>query len=118
MREAMRKVGVTRAVEISFLADIPAEGSGLGSSSSVTVGVLSALYHYVGVTPTSEQLAQEACEIEIDVLGKPIGVQDQYIAAYGGLRCLRFGPKRSVKVESLHASRTVLDVLALAGMSM
>jgi D-glycero-alpha-D-manno-heptose-7-phosphate kinase len=87
VREAMRKVGVTKGIEISFLSDIPAEGSGLGSSSSVTVGVLNALYHYVGAVPTPERLAREACDIEIRILGKPIGVQDQYIAAYGGLRC-------------------------------
>src|SRR2546422_9172847 len=86
VREAMRKVGVTKGVEISFLSDIPAEGSGLGSSSSVTVGVLHALYHFLDAPVTAERLAQEACEIEIEILKKPIGVQDQYIAAYGGLR--------------------------------
>jgi D-glycero-alpha-D-manno-heptose-7-phosphate kinase len=109
VREAMRKVGVTEGVEISFMADIPAEGSGLGSSSSVTVGVLNALYHYMGATPTAEQLAREACEIEIDVLGKPIGVQDQYIAAYGGLRYLQFGPGPEVRVNSVKATRATLD---------
>ena len=110
VREAMRKVGVSRGVEISFLADIPAEGSGLGSSSSVTVGVLNALYHLKGITPTPEQLALEACEIEIDIVGKPIGVQDQYFAAYGGLRFMRFGP-RGVEVESVAASREILEDL-------
>ncbi len=111
VREAMRKVGVTKGVEISFLADIPAEGSGLGSSSSVTVGVLNALYHYVGETPTAERLAREACEIEIDTNGKPIGVQDQYIAAYGGLRCFDFGPGEKIRVESVSASRSTLEDL-------
>jgi D-glycero-alpha-D-manno-heptose-7-phosphate kinase len=109
VREAMRKTGVTKAVEISFLSDIPAEGSGLGSSSSVTVGVLNALYHFIGETPTADQLAREACEIEIDILGKPIGVQDQYIAAYGGLRQLRFGPGDKVVAEPLHPSRSALE---------
>ena len=111
VREAMRKVGVTKAVEISFLSDIPAEGSGLGSSSSITVGVLNALYHFVDATPTTEQLAREACEIEIDILGKPIGVQDQYIAAYGGLRCFEFGPGRNIRASSIHLSRWTLDDL-------
>lgn len=111
VREAMRKVGVTKAVEISFLSDIPAEGSGLGSSSSVTVGVLNALYHYVDQMPTAGQLAREACEIEIDILGKPIGMQDQYIAAYGGLRCFHFGPGREVKTEPVQASRAALEDL-------
>jgi D-glycero-alpha-D-manno-heptose-7-phosphate kinase len=109
VREAMRKVGVTKAVEVSFLSDIPAEGSGLGSSSSVTVGVLNALYHFVDETPTAEQLAREACEIEIEILKKPIGVQDQYIAAYGGLRCFQFGPGRDIKVTAVKMSRTVLE---------
>jgi D-glycero-alpha-D-manno-heptose-7-phosphate kinase len=111
VREAMRKVGVTRGVEISFLSDIPAEGSGLGSSSSVTVGVLNALYHFVDATPTTERLAREACEIEIETLGKPIGVQDQYIAAYGGLRYFEFGPGRKVTTTPLKTSRTALDDL-------
>lgn len=111
VREAMRKVGVTKGIEISFLSDIPAEGSGLGSSSSVTVGVLNALYHYVGAAPTVEQLAREACEIEIEILGKPIGVQDQYIAAYGGLRCFEFGPGTAVQVTSVETTRTALEDL-------
>ncbi len=111
VREAMRKVGVTKGIEISFLSDIPAEGSGLGSSSSVTVGVLNTLYHYVGATPTTEQLAREACEIEIEILGKPIGVQDQYIAAFGGLRYLEFGPGREVKVTAVKTTRTALEDL-------
>jgi len=111
VREAMRKVGVTKGIEISFLSDIPSEGSGLGSSSSVTVGVLHALYCFIGETPTAEQLAREACEIEIGKLGKPIGVQDQYIAAYGGLRCFEFGPGRNVKTSSVKISRACLEDL-------
>ena len=91
VREAMRKTGVLDGVEITTLADIPSEGSGLGSSSSITVGLLNALYTYQGEQVPAERLAREACEIEIDILGKPIGVQDQYIAAYGGLRLFTFG---------------------------
>jgi len=117
VREAMRKVGVKQAVEISFLSDIPAEGSGLGSSSSVTVGVLNALYHFVGGTPTAEQLAREACEIEIRILGKPIGVQDQYIAAYGGLRQFKFGPGQNIQGEPLSVSRHALEDLDIMLMS-
>lgn len=111
VREAMRKVGVTKGIEISFLSDIPSEGSGLGSSSTVTVGVLHALYAYVGETPTAERLAREACDIEIRQLGKPIGVQDQYIAAYGGLRYFQFGPGKDVKVNSVTLSRGTLEDL-------
>jgi D-glycero-alpha-D-manno-heptose-7-phosphate kinase len=111
VREALRKVGVIKGIEISFLSDIPAEGSGLGSSGSVTVGVLNALYHYVGSIPTPERLAREACDIEIRILGKPIGVQDQYIAAYGGLRCFEFGPGPAVTVSSVETTRTALEDL-------
>ena len=100
-RESLRKVGITGGVEIATMADIPSEGSGLGSSSSVTVGLLHALYAFKGYLVTPERLAKEACEIEIDVLGKPIGKQDQYIAAYGGLRRIVFNPDESVTVTSI-----------------
>jgi D-glycero-alpha-D-manno-heptose-7-phosphate kinase len=85
VREAMRTTGVAKGVEITTLADIPSSGSGLGSSSSITVALLHALYAYQNRLVTAEQLATEACRIEIDILGKPIGKQDQYAAAYGGL---------------------------------
>jgi D-glycero-alpha-D-manno-heptose-7-phosphate kinase len=104
IREAMRETNVTQGVEITTLSDIPAHGSGLGSSSSVTVGVLNALYAYQGISKTAEDLAQKACEIEIDVLGKPIGKQDQYIVAYGGLRHIQFQSDESVLVENLPIS--------------
>lgn len=93
VREAMRLVGITKGIEITTLADIPSEGTGLGSSSSITVGLLQALYAYRGETKTAETLAQEACRIEIDILGAPIGKQDQYIAAYGGFRFITFNGK-------------------------
>ncbi|MCE5200058.1 MAG: GHMP kinase [Armatimonadota bacterium] len=101
VREAMRMVGVTKGLEVSTMADIPSEGSGLGSSSTVTVGLLNALHAYKGETINAEILAREACEIEINVLGKPIGKQDQYIAAYGGLRYFRFHGNEEVEVESI-----------------
>ncbi|MEZ4867739.1 MAG: GHMP kinase [Caldilineaceae bacterium] len=99
VRECLRKTGITCGVEISTMADIPSEGSGLGSSSTVTVGLLNAMYTYCRTPVTHEQLARDACEIEIDVLGKPIGIQDQYIAAYGGQRFLSFGRNDVVTVE-------------------
>jgi D-glycero-alpha-D-manno-heptose-7-phosphate kinase len=92
VREAMKIVGVDRGIEITTLADIPSSGSGLGSSSSVTVALLHALYTYRNVLVTAEQLAQAACRIEIDILGKPIGRQDQYAAAYGGINRFTFLP--------------------------
>lgn len=101
VREAMLMTGVTGGVEITTLADIPSEGSGLGSSSSVTVGLLHALFAYQGRQVSAAELAERACEIEIVRCGKPIGKQDQYIAAFGGIRDLRFGPGDEVTAEEL-----------------
>lgn len=92
VREAMKITGVENGIEITTLADIPSSGSGLGSSSSITVALLHALYAYQNILVTAEQLAQEACRIEIDILGKPIGRQDQYAAAYGGVNRFSFKP--------------------------
>ncbi len=89
IREALRKTGITYGIEITTTGDIPA-GTGLASSSAVTVGSLHAMYVFLREPVDAAQLAREACEIEIDTLGKPIGIQDQYIAAYGGLRFLEF----------------------------
>lgn len=92
VRLAMQTTGVCCGVEITTLADIPSSGSGLGSSSAITVALLHALYTYQNRLVTAEQLAQEACRIEIDILKKPIGRQDQYAAAYGDLNQLIFHP--------------------------
>jgi D-glycero-alpha-D-manno-heptose-7-phosphate kinase len=101
VREAARKTGLNRGFEVMMLADIPSEGSGLGSSSSLVVGLLNAFYQYQGVLVTSERLAQEACEIEINILKRPIGKQDQYIAAYGGLKKFVFKKDDSVEVHDV-----------------
>ncbi len=101
VREAMQMTGVTSGVEITTLADIPSAGSGLGSSSAVTVGLLHALYAYRGRQVAAEELAERACTIELDRCGKPIGKQDQYIAAFGGIRDIRFGPGEEVVAEEL-----------------
>jgi D-glycero-alpha-D-manno-heptose-7-phosphate kinase len=101
IREALRRTGIERGIEITTMGDIPSAGSGLGSSSTVTVGALHALYTYLGELVMAEQLAREACEIEIDTLGKPIGIQDQYIAAYGGLRYFEFNAGRRVCSERI-----------------
>lgn len=90
VREAMRITGVDKGVEITTLADIPSSGSGLGSSSSITVALLHALYTFRNTLVTAEQLAEDACRIEIDILKKPIGRQDQYAAAFGGVNKLTF----------------------------
>ena len=104
VREAMQMVGVSSGVEITTLADIPSVGSGLGSSSAVTVGLLHALFAYRGRQVTAEELAERACSIEIEFCGKPIGKQDQYIAAFGGIRDIRFGPGDEVVPEELALS--------------
>lgn len=102
VREALRKFGI-HGIDINSIADIPA-GTGLGSSGSFTVGLLNALYAYCGKSPSRETMAQEACEIEIDILGEPIGKQDQYAAAYGGLNFITFNPDDTVKVEPVMIS--------------
>ena len=104
VREAMIMTGVGGGVEITTLADIPSTGSGLGSSSAVTVGLLHALFAYTGRQVTAEELAERACTIEIDRCGKPIGKQDQYIAAFGGIRDISFGPGDEVVPAELGLS--------------
>jgi D-glycero-alpha-D-manno-heptose-7-phosphate kinase len=101
VREAMHMAGVRGGVEITTLADIPSAGSGLGSSSSVTVGLLHALFAYQGRQISAEELAERACAIEIDRCRKPIGKQDQYAAAFGGVCDIHFGRGDRVVVEEL-----------------
>jgi D-glycero-alpha-D-manno-heptose-7-phosphate kinase len=104
VREAMHMAGVVSGVEITTLADIPSGGSGLGSSSAVTVGLLQALFAYQGRQVSAEELAERACTIEIERCGKPIGKQDQYIAALGGIRDIRFGPGDQVAAQEIGIS--------------
>jgi D-glycero-alpha-D-manno-heptose-7-phosphate kinase len=94
-REALRLHGIRNKMEISSMADLP-DGTGLGSSSSYLVGLLAALHQHRRDFVTLQALAEEACHIEIDVLGKPIGKQDQYMAAYGGLTVLEIARDGSV----------------------
>jgi D-glycero-alpha-D-manno-heptose-7-phosphate kinase len=108
IREALHKTGISRGVEVTTMGDIPSAGSGLGSSSTVTVGALHAMYTFLGEIVPAERLAREACEIEIDILGKPIGVQDQYIAAYGGLRFMEFTLAGQVLCERIDLGSDLL----------
>lgn len=101
IRESLRLTGISSSIEVTTMGDIPSEGSGLGSSSTVTVGALHALYSYLGEMVSAEKLAREACSIEIDKLQKPIGIQDQYIAAYGNFRFFDFLPSGEVRVEKV-----------------
>ncbi len=104
IRECLRLTGINHGVEITTMADIPSEGSGLGSSSTVTVGALHAMYAYLGEIVPAEKLAREACAIEIETLKRPMGIQDQYIAAYGGLRFFEFLPNGQVTTEKIKLS--------------
>ncbi len=98
VREAMRATGTGPPLEVTTVADVPA-GTGLGSSSTLTVGLLNALNAHRGRVTGRAELAAEACRIEIEVLGHPIGKQDQYAAAYGGINYVRFEPDGTVHVE-------------------
>ena len=116
IREAMKLTGVVDSVEIASMADIPA-GTGLGSSSTYAVGLLHALHAFKGEYVSGRQLAHEACQIEIERLGDPIGKQDQYIAAYGGMCRIRFNPDESVFVDpvicSPHTRKALQDNLLI-----
>lgn len=101
VREAMRLVGIEEALEVHTIADIPSEGTGLGSSSTLTVGLLNALYAYQGILKDPAELAQEACRIEIDILGGAAGKQDQYIAAFGGVDFFEFRADDTVRVAPI-----------------
>jgi len=99
IREALKIVLPPCGIEITSISDIPSQGTGLGSSSTYTVGLLNSLYAHIGQHVGAERLAKGACEIEIERCEKPIGKQDQYIAAYGGLQYIRFNPDESVFVD-------------------
>ena len=103
-KEAMRATGVSEALEIHSIADIPSEGTGLGSSSTLTVGLLNALYAYRGRLQDPAELAAEACRIEIEVLGGALGKQDQYIAAFGGVQHFEFRPDDTVRAAPIPLS--------------
>ena len=109
VREALDLVGIDGGIEIASMADVPSKGSGLGSSSTYTVGLLNALYAYRNIFVSKENLARQACEIEIDRCGEPIGKQDQYAAAYGGLNLIRFHPDESVSVDPVICKPSVIQ---------
>jgi D-glycero-alpha-D-manno-heptose-7-phosphate kinase len=109
-REALKLLGIDSGIEVTSIADVPAN-CGLGTSSSFTVSVLNAFHNYKNDFATQKQLAEEACQIEIGILGEPIGKQDQYIAVFGGLICLTFEKNGNVIVEPLRISEETLDQL-------
>jgi D-glycero-alpha-D-manno-heptose-7-phosphate kinase len=109
-REALKHFGVANGIEIVSIADIPA-GTGLGSSSSFLVGLLNALHALLQDQATPQRLAEEACRIELEVLKKPIGKQDQYMAAFGGLTVLDINPEGRVKVTRLQLDVDLIEML-------
>lgn len=111
VRESLKLLQMDGGLEITSVADIPARGSGLGSSSTFTVGLLHALHAYAGRHASADQLAREACEIEIDRCGEPIGRQDQYAAAFGGLNFITFHSDDSVTVEPIICRKETLAAL-------
>lgn len=111
VREALKLSGVKGGIHITSIADIPSEGTGMGSSSSYVVGLLNALYAFQGKHVNAEKLAREACKIEIDILKKPIGKQDQYIASYGGLQYIQFNSDGSVYVDPIICKTEIKKIL-------
>ena len=111
VREALKLLNIPGGIEITSIADIPARGSGLGSSSAFTVGVLHALHAFANRYASAEQLARESCKIEIERCGEPIGKQDQFAAAFGGFNFIEFYPDDSVSVEPIICRRETLQEL-------
>ena len=110
VRESLRLSGIEEPIEVTTIGDVPA-GTGMGSSSTLTVGLLNAFYASRGQIVSAARLGEEACRIEIDLLHKPIGRQDQYAAAFGGLNLIRFNGDHSVNVQPVPCRRESLDEL-------
>lgn len=111
VRHCLNLLGISKRIEITSHADIPSRGSGLGSSSSFSVGLLNGLYAYQGRHVAPQDLAERACHVEIDLCGDPIGKQDQFAAAFGDLRMYRFHQDGSVTVDPLICSNTTIQNL-------
>lgn len=110
IRESLKFLNIDDRIYISTVSDAPAR-SGLGSSSTFCVGLLNALYKFRGMSVSSGRLAEEAAHIEIDVLGRPIGKQDQYAAAFGGLNYFEFYSDDTVSVKPIHINNEIYSVL-------
>jgi len=113
IRESLKLTGVTKGIDLSYMSDmLPAkEGTGLGASSTLLIGILNALYTHKGQRVSTDRLASEACKIEIDILGSPIGKQDQYAAAFGNFNFIKFNPDESVLVEPVLCEPETKDKL-------
>lgn len=111
VRAALNMIGIEGGVEITTVADIPSHGTGLGSSSTFTVALLQALRAFQGRHVSSKDLAENACSIEIDICGEPIGKQDQYAAAFGGFNVFEFHPDDTVTVSPVICHQSTLQQL-------
>jgi len=110
VRESLKLLNVNDKLEISAMADVPS-GTGMGSSGSFTVALLTALHSYKRVHASLKDLAEEACKIEMDILKHPSGKHDQYLAAFGGITCLEIAKDQSVKVTPIYLSHHDMDEL-------
>ena len=111
VRATLEMMELEGGVEITTIADIPSRGTGLGSSSSFTVGLINAISAYLGRHCSSDELGQRSCQVEIDICGEPIGKQDQYAAAFGGMNVIEFHPDDSVLVSPVTMSRQQRELL-------
>lgn len=111
VRASLNLLGISGGLEITTIADIPSSGTGLGSSSSFTVGLLHALHAYKGEYVSSEGLGEESCQVEINICGAPIGKQDQYAAAFGGFNRIVFHKDGSVDVAPIICSKQAVQRL-------
>lgn len=112
IRECLKLTGITKGIEITSMTDLPVRGTGLGSSSAFSVGLLNALFTYKGRAIEPGELAELASYIEIDILKEPIGKQDQYAAAFGGLKEYSFCPDETVKIEEINIREEDYQILA------
>ena len=111
VRATLEMMGVEGGLEITTIADIPSRGTGLGSSSSFTVGLINALSAYLGRHCSADELGRRSCEVELERCGEPIGKQDQYAAAYGGLNIIEFNPDDTVLVSPVVMPKNARDLL-------
>lgn len=109
IRECLKLLQIKRRMNITILSDVSVHGTGLGSSSALTVGLLNALYAYIGEDVTIEKIAQMACRVEMNILKHPIGKQDQYASAYGGMNILRFYSDEKVVIEKIKLTEQKLQ---------
>lgn len=112
VRNALKMLEINRDLEIVSMADIPSSGTGLGSSSSFSVGLIKALLAHHGKSISTSKLAEMACNLEIDLCESPIGKQDQYAAAFGGLRVYRFHEDDSVSEEPVILNANTKEALS------